>query len=93
VTRALLCCASAKINSGDAYGYAIFDVDPGRRPGDTTITFQFFAVPAVSDENGPLHTGTTTLPSTPYEKFVFGRGISRQGWQQDRDARPLTTTA
>jgi hypothetical protein len=84
---------SAKTNGGDAYGYAIFDVDPGRRPGDTTITFQFFAVPAVSDETGPLHTGTTTLPSTPYEKFVFGRGISRQGWQQERDARPLTTTA
>jgi hypothetical protein len=44
LTRAVLCCASAKINSGDAYGYAIFDVDPGRNPGDTTITFQFFAV-------------------------------------------------
>jgi Calcineurin-like phosphoesterase len=70
---------SAATNSGDAYGYAIFDVDPGRRPGDTTITFKFFAIPAVSDETGPLHTGTTTLPTTPYETFVFGRGLSRHG--------------
>ena len=54
-------------------------------------TFQYFAVPAVSDETGPLHTGTTTLPTTPTEVFVFGRGISRQGWQQDRAAQPLTT--
>jgi alkaline phosphatase D len=70
---------SAATNGGDAYGYAIFDVDPGRHRGDTTITFQFFAIPAVSNESGTLHDGTTTLPSTPYEKFVFGRGISRAG--------------
>jgi hypothetical protein len=70
---------SAATNGGDAYGYAIFDVDPGRHRGDTTITFQFFAIPAVSNESGTLHDGTTTLPSTPYEKFVFGRGISGAG--------------
>jgi hypothetical protein len=81
---------SAATNGGDAYGYAIFDVDPGRRRGDTTITFQFFAIPAVSNDAGTLHDGTTTLPSTPYEKFVFGRGISRQG--QKHAAKPLTTT-
>ena len=70
---------SAAINASDAYGYAIFDVDPGKKRGDTTITFQYFAIPAVSDETGPLHDGTTTLPSTPTEKFVFGRGISGGG--------------
>src|SRR6202044_1870831 len=64
---------SAASNAGDAYGYAIFDVDPGEHRGATTITFQYFAVPAVTDETGPLHTGTTTLPSTPFETFVFGR--------------------
>jgi hypothetical protein len=80
---------SAATNAGDAYGYAIFDVDPGHRPGDTTITFKYFAVPAVSDETGPLHTGTTTLPTTPFETFVFGRGISRKGRGRSHDDSEL----
>jgi hypothetical protein len=83
---------SAATNPADAYGYAIFDVDPGRRPGETTITFRYFAIPAVNDETGPLHTGTTTLPTTPFETFVFGRGISRQGWSRDHGEKELTTT-
>jgi hypothetical protein len=65
---------SAAINPTDADGYSIFDVDPGDRPGQTTITFQYFAIPAVSNEAGAAHDGTTTLPTTPTEKFVFGRG-------------------
>jgi Purple acid Phosphatase, N-terminal domain/Calcineurin-like phosphoesterase len=77
---------SAAINAGDAYGYAIFDVDPGEHRGATTITFKYFAIPAVSDEAGPLHTGTTTLPATPFETFVFGRGISRNG-RAGKDAK------
>ena len=52
---------SAATNPDDPYGYAIFDVDPGERPGETTITMQFFAIPAVSNRGGPLHDGTTTL--------------------------------
>ena len=36
---------SAAANAGDAYGYAVFDVDPGVRPGDTTITMKYFAIP------------------------------------------------
>ena len=80
---------SAATNAGDAYGYAIFDVDPGVRPGDTTITFQYFAIPAVTDETGPLHTGTTTLPASPYETFIFGRGISRP---HSRGSRSLAST-
>jgi Purple acid Phosphatase, N-terminal domain/Calcineurin-like phosphoesterase len=68
---------SAATNAGDAYGYAVFDVDPGERPGDTTITMQYFAIPAVTNEAGPAHDGTTVLPTTPFETFVFGRGISR----------------
>lgn len=83
---------SAAINASDAYGYAIFDVDPGRKRGDTTITFQYFAIPAVSDETGPQHNGTTTLPSTPTEKFVFGRGISGGGKGHGHGTKPLTTT-
>jgi hypothetical protein len=66
---------SAKTDPSDAYGYAIFDVDPGHGPGETTITFQYFAIPAVTDEATPQHDGTTTLPTTPFEKFVFGRGL------------------
>jgi hypothetical protein len=68
---------SAATNAGDAYGYAIFDVDPGDGPGDTTITMQYFAIPAVTDEAGPLHDGTTILPTTPAETFVFGRRVPR----------------
>ena len=68
---------SAAINPTDAYGYSIFDVDPGRRPGETTITFQYFAIPAVTNEAGSAHDGTTTLPTKPTEKFVFGRRVGR----------------
>ena len=68
---------SAAINPTDAYGYSIFDVDPGQRPGETTITFQYFAIPAVSNEAGTAHDGTTTLPTTPTEKFVFGRKVGK----------------
>ena len=35
----------------------------------------------------------TALPTEPYEKYVCGRGISRHGWLQDRDAKPASTTA
>ena len=69
---------SAATNPDDPYGYAVFDVDPGERPGETTITMQFFAVPAVSNQAGSLHDGTVTLPEKPYETVVFGRGISRR---------------
>jgi len=72
---------SAAINPTDAYGYSIFDVDPGDRPGETTITFQYFAIPAVSNEAGAAHDGTTTLPTEPTEKFVFGRRVGHsRGW-------------
>jgi hypothetical protein len=76
---------SAAINATDAYGYAIFDVDPGQRPGETTIKMQYFAIPAVSNEAGSAHDGTTTLPTTPAETFVFGRGIS--GRHHERHGR------
>ncbi len=46
--------------------------------GETTITFQYFAIPAVSNEAGTAHDGTTTLPSTPTETFVFGRKVGRR---------------
>jgi 3',5'-cyclic AMP phosphodiesterase CpdA len=85
---------SAAINTGDAYGYGIFDVNPGQRRGETTITFKYFAIPAVSGETTPLHNGTTTLPTTPFETFVFGRGISGQrGHGHDRVEKPVATTA
>ena len=72
---------SAAINPTDAngygYGYTIFDDDPGHRPGETTITFQYFAIPAVTNEAGSAHDGTTTLPTQPTEKFVLGRRAGR----------------
>ena len=36
---------------------------PRPGPGETTITFQYFAIPAVSNEAGTAHDGTTTLPT------------------------------
>lgn len=47
----------------NAYGYAVFDVDPGDRPGETSITFQWFSVPPTG----------SPLPTTPVEKFTFTR--------------------
>ena len=83
---------SARTIPDDAYGYAIFDVDPGQQPGETTITMQYFAIPAVSNEAGSAHDGTTTLPTTPFETFVFGRGISgRQHPKRDEEAARAAT--
>jgi hypothetical protein len=62
---------SAGRDPGDAYGYAIFDVDPGAGPGDTTITMKWFQIP------GAPSGGTTTLPTTPYETHVFGRKVKQ----------------
>jgi hypothetical protein len=33
--------------------------------------------PAVTNEAGSAHDGTTTLPTQPTEKFVFGRRVGR----------------
>jgi hypothetical protein len=47
----------------NAYGYAVFDVDPGDGPGQTSITFQWFSMPS---------SGSPT-PTVPLEKLVFAR--------------------
>jgi Calcineurin-like phosphoesterase len=49
-------------DTANAYGYAVFDVDPGDGPGQTSITFQWFSV-----------SSTETAPTVPLEKFVFAR--------------------
>ena len=46
---------------------------------------QYFAVPAVSNEAGSAHDGTTTLPTTPFETFVFGRGLVERDRRGRRD--------
>ena len=53
-------------DTADAYGYAVFDVDPGDGPGETSITFQWFQMPEAG--GGPV-----VQPTTPLEKFVFTR--------------------
>jgi alkaline phosphatase D len=58
---------SAQIDSGDAHGYAIFDVDPGKRPGDTTIRVQWFQLATVNPGATPV------MPTTPYSIFTYGR--------------------
>ena len=35
------------------------------------------AIPAVTNEAGSAHDGTTILPNKPTEKFVFGRRVGR----------------
>ncbi len=84
---------SAATDAGDAYGYAIFDVDPGECPGDTTITMKYFAIPAVSNQAGTAHDGSTTLPTTPLETFVFGRRVPAAGHRTAALAVPVGTAA
>jgi hypothetical protein len=45
-----------------AYGYAVFDVDPGDGPGQTSLTFQWFSVST-----------DKPAPTAPLERFVFTR--------------------
>jgi hypothetical protein len=54
-------------DTADAYGYAVFDVDPGDGPGQTSITFQWFQMP---EAGGP---SPVVPPTQPLEKFVFTR--------------------
>jgi Purple acid Phosphatase, N-terminal domain/Calcineurin-like phosphoesterase len=49
-------------DTANAYGYGVFDVDPGDGPGQTSITFQWFSVST-----------TDPAPTAPLEKFVFAR--------------------
>ena len=50
-------------DTANAYGYGVFDVDPGDRQGETSITFQWFSVPPTG----------SPLPTTPVEKLTFTR--------------------
>jgi alkaline phosphatase D len=52
-----------------AYGYAVFDVDPGTAPGDTVITMTYYHAPAASG-GSKAYAGTTTY--TQFEQVVFG---------------------
>lgn len=49
--------------TASAYGYGVFDVDPGDGPGQTSITFQWFQLPSTG----------APLPTEPLEKMVFAR--------------------
>jgi hypothetical protein len=53
-------------DTGNAYGYGVFDVDPGDGPGQTSITFQWFSV-----------SSAVPAPTAPLEKFVFARMAGR----------------
>ncbi|MCL2582796.1 MAG: fibronectin type III domain-containing protein [Streptosporangiales bacterium] len=57
---------SAQVDSGDAHGYAIFDVDPGAGPGETTVRVQWFQLPTVAE-------GGAAAPATLYSSEVYGR--------------------
>lgn len=61
---------SAKTDTGDAYGIALFTLDPGDTPGGTTtLTLTYYHAPAAA-------TSTTVVPSplyTEYESISFTR--------------------
>jgi len=51
---------------------------------------RYFAIPAVSNEAGTAHDGTTTLPTTPFETLTFGRAVpSHPGAPGHRGGRAL----
>jgi Purple acid Phosphatase, N-terminal domain/Calcineurin-like phosphoesterase len=73
---------SAARDAGDAYGYAIFDVDPGHVPGQTTITMKYFQVPVTT-------TGEPASPdTTPFETHIFGRRVPVVAGQAPRGPFP-----
>jgi hypothetical protein len=51
---------------------------PATRPSPSST--QYFAIPALTNEATSAHNGTTTLPTTPTEKFVFGRRVGGPGF-------------
>lgn len=65
---------SAGRDPSDAVGYAIFDVDPGHGPGQTTITMSYYQVPYVAN-------GQTPPPAAkiPLETHIFGRKVPVAG--------------
>jgi alkaline phosphatase D len=64
---------SAQRDTTDAYGFAVFDVDPGSRRGDTTITMTFLHAPTATGGGAPYE-GTTSF--SVFERILFGRGLS-----------------
>jgi hypothetical protein len=60
-------------DTGDSYGYALFEVNPGAAPGDTVITMTYFH--ASRTGSGTSWVGTTSY--SQYEQVVFGRGIAQ----------------
>lgn len=56
----------------DAYGYALFNVNPGTAPGDTVITMTYYHGPRTG--SGSSYVGTTY---SQYEQVVFARGIAQ----------------
>lgn len=69
---------SAMTDAADAYGYASFAVDPGRRPGDTTITMTYFHAPQSGGNPSTGNTGFVGATTyTPFEQVVFGHDLDR----------------
>jgi hypothetical protein len=60
----------AYYDTAGAWGYAVFDVDPGNGPGETSITFQWYQVTTAKPApSAPLVPAASNVP----EKFVFTR--------------------
>jgi hypothetical protein len=66
---------SAKRNTGTGYGIGVFDVDPGRFPGDqTSITYRYYQALGADPTNPNTGQQGTPNPNyTPYETVRFHR--------------------
>ena len=79
---------SAMRDSADAYGFAVFDVDPVRGAGDTTITMSYYHAPKAGGNGTAGFVGTTSY--SLLEQVVFGR---RLAGRPDRLAVPSVAAA
>jgi hypothetical protein len=77
---------SAQRDTTDAYGFAVFDVEPGDRRGRTTITMSYYHAPQAGGNPSTGNNGFVGSTSySLFEQVVFGRhldGAARHGTQR-----------
>ena len=66
---------SAQTDTADAYGFAVFSVDPGSGPGQTSIVMNYLHAPTVGTKTNGYEGAAPAY--TTFETVVFGRGLTR----------------
>jgi hypothetical protein len=78
---------SARRDTSTGYGIAVFDVDPGVRGGQTSITVRYFHAPGADPVNPTTgEKGAPTPDYVEFESFTLVRPRSDHGHRHDRDA-------